>query len=169
MPKIIKDVRKQLITEAKRQINVFGYQNTTIRSIAKECNLAVGTVYNYFKSKEMLVATFMLDDWLKYIDEVKNFATNDKYLILEKIYTIINDFYKKYNFIFIETQAIINKNENYEKRHIMLREQLSQLIIPLVTSNNKDFVAKFIAEALISWSIEDEPFTNVYQVINKLL
>ena len=64
MPKIIENIREALLVEAKRQIAERGYQNTTIRSVAKECGVAVGTVYNYFKSKDMLIASFILEDWI---------------------------------------------------------------------------------------------------------
>ena len=50
MPKIIENVRGMLIDEAKKQIATNGYENVTIRSIAKECGLGLGTFYNYFKS-----------------------------------------------------------------------------------------------------------------------
>ena len=46
MPKIIENVREQLLAVAKKQIGERGYANTTIRSVAGECGLAVGTVYN---------------------------------------------------------------------------------------------------------------------------
>ena len=54
MPKIIENVREQLIGEAKRQIAENGYAQTTIRSVAKACGLGVGTVYldvNFAKEK----------------------------------------------------------------------------------------------------------------------
>ena len=46
MPKIIENVREQLLTEAKRQIAENGYSATTIRSVAGACGLGIGTVYN---------------------------------------------------------------------------------------------------------------------------
>ena len=36
MPKIIENLRNQLIEEARRQINMFGYEKTTIRSVAAD-------------------------------------------------------------------------------------------------------------------------------------
>ena len=63
MPKIIPNIREQLLNEAKKQIAEQGYSKTTIRSVANACNLGVGTVYNYFESKDMLIASFMAEDW----------------------------------------------------------------------------------------------------------
>ena len=54
IPKILQNVREQLIDEARRQIAKSGYKKTTIRSVANGCGFGVGTVYNYFPSKEAL-------------------------------------------------------------------------------------------------------------------
>ena len=71
MPKIIENVRGMLIEEAQTQITANGYDNVTIRSIAKGCGLGLGTFYNYFKSKEMLIATFLNEDWQKRMSVIK--------------------------------------------------------------------------------------------------
>ena len=63
MPKIIDNVREELLKEAKKQLIENGYSHTTIRSVARGCGIAIGTVYNYFPSKDMLIATFMMEDW----------------------------------------------------------------------------------------------------------
>ena len=42
MPKIIENIREQLLQEVKRQIAENGYGKTTIRSVAGACGLGVG-------------------------------------------------------------------------------------------------------------------------------
>ena len=51
MPKIIENVREQLLAETKRQIAENGYEKTTVRSVAGACDIGVGTVYNKFSQK----------------------------------------------------------------------------------------------------------------------
>ena len=60
MPKIIPGLRERLIKEAEQQLVTGGYTALTIRSVAKACHVAVGTVYNYFPSKEEFVASALL-------------------------------------------------------------------------------------------------------------
>ena len=72
MPKIIENLESKLIQEARRQIAEIGYSAMTIRSVAKACGVGVGTVYNYFPSKEALVATHLLEDWKQCVTAVLN-------------------------------------------------------------------------------------------------
>ena len=53
MPKIIENIREKLLEEAKRQVMEQGYSAMTIRSVASACGVGVGTVYNYFSSKDI--------------------------------------------------------------------------------------------------------------------
>ena len=63
MPKIIENLENRLVEEARRQAWEGGYSAVTIRSVAAACGVGVGTVYNYFPSKEYLAAGVMLEDW----------------------------------------------------------------------------------------------------------
>ena len=65
MPKIIENLEQKLIEEAQKQVAQSGYGAFTIRSVAKACGVGIGTVYNYFQSKDELLAAFLLDDWQK--------------------------------------------------------------------------------------------------------
>ena len=65
MPKIIENLRERLLAEARLQVNQLGYGQITVRGIASACGVGVGTVYNYFPSKEALIAEAMMSDWLE--------------------------------------------------------------------------------------------------------
>ena len=52
MPKIIENLREKLVREAQYQVEERGYSALTIRSVANACGVGVGTVYNYFASKD---------------------------------------------------------------------------------------------------------------------
>ena len=47
MPKIIENVKQKLMDETRRQIAECGYDAVTVRSVAKACEIGIGTVYNW--------------------------------------------------------------------------------------------------------------------------
>ena len=63
MPKIIENLEQRLKEAAKQQIREVGYGTMTIRSVATACGIGVGTVYNYYPSKDALLAAWLLEEW----------------------------------------------------------------------------------------------------------
>ncbi|MCW6071193.1 TetR/AcrR family transcriptional regulator [Clostridium botulinum] len=43
------------------------YEELNIRDVCKNCNIAIGTFYNYFSSKDHLVREIFVSDWEKSI------------------------------------------------------------------------------------------------------
>jgi len=57
MPKIVDKpmMKKQIMEAALKAFLKYGFNNTTMNQIAQEANIAKGTLYLYFKSKELLI------------------------------------------------------------------------------------------------------------------
>ncbi|MBQ5987644.1 MAG: TetR/AcrR family transcriptional regulator, partial [Clostridia bacterium] len=107
MPKIIENCREKLLDEARRQINECGYGALTIRGVASACGVGVGTVYNYFSSKDALVATFMLEDWqAATADMHKAFGSGMPMEILSAEYDGLVSFAARHRALFMDPAAI---------------------------------------------------------------
>lgn len=172
MPKIIENLRDRLLDEAINQINNNGYGKTTVRSIAKACGVGVGTVYNYFESKDMLIATFMLDDWKKCIDGIAKDGSLDPETLLRSIYNALQGYIKKYDKLFNDSDAVVAFSMAFSDKHNLLRSQISALIFDMCAQfdrENKGFLADFVAEALITWTVAEKPFEDIYGILSKLL
>lgn len=63
MPKIIEGARERILANARRRLFENGYQHLSLREVAKESEIATGTIYNYFANKDYLIANVMLQDW----------------------------------------------------------------------------------------------------------
>ena len=166
VPKIIENVREQLLKEAQKQVLENGYANTTVRSVAKASGLGVGTVYNYFKSKEMLIATFVYEDWKKHLFKMKSLPSDSSYTLLNGIYLSLRSFADENKKLFSDTDAAKLISAGASSRHKMLREQISELVLPICELK---FCADFISEALISWSMENVDFDTVYPLLEKII
>ncbi len=172
MPKIIENLRCQLLTEARRQIEEVGYSETTVRSVAKACSIGVGTVYNYFPSKEMLIGTVVYEDWKEHLKDMQALPTDDSKVLLGGIYESLISFASKNEKLFSDGDAAKIAAIGSSRRHKMLREQIAGFITPLCRKKNlpnASFTAEFIAEALIGWAMEKCPFETVYPLFEKIL
>ncbi len=169
MPKIIENLRDQLLQEARKQISQRGYTGTTIRSVAGACGVGVGTVYNYFSSKEMLIAAFMMEDWQKQLDAMAALPKDQPEVLLRGVYDALSAYAEGHRDLFSDAGAVKAVSMGFASRHRMLREQLTGFILPACQGENAAFTAAFIAESLISWTMEGVPFDTLYPVICKLI
>ena len=167
MPKIIENLENRLMEEAQRQIESVGYNATTIRSVAQACGVGVGTVYNYFPSKDMLVAAYMLTDWqdcMTVIQAVGNHAIDPK-PVVQCIYDQIRTFAIRHRSVIMDEAASAGFSSVYNRYHVLLR---SHLAAPLRKFCPDDFTAEFIAESLVNWAKTEHDFETIYSLIQKL-
>ena len=169
MPKIIENLRAQLLREARRQIACQGYTRTTIRSVASACHVGVGTVYNYFSSKEMLIAAFMYEDWQQQLEAMAALPAEQPETLLRGVYDALRSYAENHRDLFSDAGATKAMSLGFAPRHQMLRKQLAAFVLPVCSGEKADFTAAFIAEALISWAMEGVAFDTLYPVIHKLI
>ena len=174
MPKIIENIREKLLEEAKKQVLEQGYSAMTIRSVATACGVGVGTVYNYFPSKDMLVASFMLEDWmlcLQNIEQGQQRAETPRDA-LYCIYIELQNYKEKFTALFSDENAEASYSASSHQRHGMLRSQLSAPIRKWMIKQDKvdgDFLADFIAENMLTWTMADYDFEQIANVLLQLL
>ena len=63
MPKIIPDVEKKLLAAARKILSRDGFDNLSMKEIAKESKMSVGTIYNYFPEKSSILVKIVAEDW----------------------------------------------------------------------------------------------------------
>lgn len=171
MPKIIENVRQLLLDEARKQIEEKGYSGLTMRSVAGACGIAVGTAYNYFESKDVLVASFMVSDWQVCLEKMKagEMSAHER---LEHIYNCLCEFGREHATLFSDKGAEKSFSAAFFGRHALLRSQLATLIIPLCPQKNGEdgaFLSEFIAEAFLSWSGAGKAYSELAPIMIKLL
>ena len=167
MPKIIENLKDRLLAEAKRQIDQDGYDSVTIRSIAKGCGVGVGTVYNYFPSKEALIATHLLEDWHGCLEAIQAAAavSTVPQPVLQCMYDQLMGFTGRHETIFRTEAAASGFAGSFRQYHSLLR---SQLAAPLCKFCGNDFTAQFIAESLLTWTMAGKSFEDIYEILKKL-
>jgi len=171
MPKIIENVKEQLLAEAERQIKEFGYSKTTIRSVAGACGLGVGTVYNYFPSKDVLIASFMLEDWQRTLTKMRSVDSREPRGVLLEVYNSLGEFIDSHRTLFSDPEAAKSFGASHAGYHKLLRRQIADTVIPVLskTAENGEFLAEFIAESVLTWTMEGRDFADIYSILESII
>jgi AcrR family transcriptional regulator len=167
MPKIIENLPQRLLEEAGRQIQQSGYEAMTIRSVAKQCGVGVGTVYNYYASKEALVAAYLLEDWNISVGNIASASDSarDVEQVLWAVYENLDQFIQRHMAVFGDSAAAASFPGSFSRYHGLLRSQLAQ---PIRKFCKDDFVAEFVAEALLTWTVAGKDFDQLNHVLKRL-
>ena len=173
MPKIIGGLQMQILKEAKRQTFKNGYSKMTIRSVAKACDIATGTIYNYYPSKDFLTASFILQDWIPVEEEIQKLCeiATEPMEILQSVYSTLERFISDYQPLFQDKGALQSAGAMFRTGHKELRHRLACMIHDVCIGKAKvatEFLPEFIAEAFLTWSNEGKSFTDLRNIIAPL-
>lgn len=172
MPKILENVRENLLKEARKQVTEQGYSAMTIRSVAGACGLGIGTVYNYFPSKDVLVASFMLEDWQKCRERMQaGCEGNRPSEALESVYEALKEFMSQYSALFQDKNAGIAFAKSFGEKHKILRSQIAKPLYAICEKQDKAdslYLSEFVAEAMLTWTMEGYDFSKISSILLQL-
>lgn len=174
MPKIIAEVRQDILSQAQITLFSKGYEALTIRGVASACHIAVGTVYNYFPSKDLLVAQVILTDWLSTLEEMKaSLPAPTATAALNSVFQSLMVFYDRYAVIWKEYTAAGHIAPITGAYHRQLVEQLEGVITSALTPFGplcSPALPSFLAEVLLNAaSVGRLRFEEIIPILNRLL
>ncbi len=160
MPKIIDEAQNKILAAARRQLFEAGYTGLSVRQLARECGIAVGTVYNYFKDKDTLVATVMMEDWVKALAEMDRVCRDaaDVAAGFAGICAAIRAFAGLYESVWDQFSKAGGSSGVVNSRHRMLREQIAARIQPLLERLGKEdaAISSLLAETILSAAMQPD-------------
>ena len=167
MPKVIENLKEKLLAEADRQLQEVGYSAMTIQSIARACGVGVGTVYNYFPSKDEIVVACIGEAWMERMETIRTVAQYAQTCdgVIRCIYDQLLSFGREREYIFRDETAVKSVDGVIYRYMWFLSAQLAE---PLGKFCKSDAEALIIAEALITWIRTGKSFEEVYGSIMKL-
>lgn len=150
----LEEIKKQLLVIGKQMFSTKGFKKTGIKDIAINADIAVGTFYNYFDSKEELFLEIYLEESNKLkqtIAEVIDINQDPVKVIVETIHLMINK---------MENNPILKEFFN--------REQYKKIInklSPEIIKKNYEIANNLFAPFLNKWKKED----NLKKIDNNML
>ena len=172
MPKILDGVHDSLLSAARAQLLSGGYQALSLRALARECRIAVGTIYNYFDSKESLVAHVIAADWQITRDRMRDLCEAAPSIPdgICAIFTQLQEFELLYAGVFSQF-AGLGRPTGLSDRHRLLRSQLTGQINALLSrfGCRQTGLSAIAAEAILAGSLQpDIPEADIRLFAEKL-
>ncbi len=158
MPRIIKGLHESILTAVRtRLLTEDGVPAPmTIRDISDECGIAVGTIYNYFDSKEDMVASVMLEDWKEMCSGLeKKLPKQEREDGIRMVYEGVRDFSKKFGKVWEKNAQHASFPYKGGKHHPQIVAQVSELLklLPMpATVRQTPYLVEFTAEAILRYA-----------------
>ena len=160
MPKIIENLRERVLKAARETLVTEGYQALSMRSLARRAGVAPGTLYNYFRDKEEIVATLALADWQGALARMGAAAAraSDLERGLAALCDELDSFSSAYRPTWEQYEG--GRAAGYLARyHRMLREQIARPVRTVLgRSGRADLapLADVLAEVLLACSVNED-------------
>lgn len=101
LSRIIENPKQLILNKAKEILYNEGYSKLNMRTLSKACDIALGTIYNYYPTKKNLVIEMMIDYWEDFLYSVQKTVDSN------------SDIYVKFNNIFNQLKAFIESFRQY--------------------------------------------------------
>ena len=175
MPKVLYNVKEMIIKEGQHLLEANGYSNLNIREVAKNCNIAVGTLYNYFSNKDELVEEIIFTHWEEILVHIDLLPTSKdtlkgKLIALSKY---LDSFFKNYSSVF--SDMLESKSAHCPRYEIFphLFEVIETMINIAIEEGeiNPPLSGKKLSKILVPsmffiTKIEDITFEDYYSILN---
>ena len=174
MPKAIEDLHNTIIREARPILLEHGYEQLTIRNVARICDVAVGTVYRYFDSKDVLVSEIMHGDWDPALERMRDFVETVSSPLegLQMITDCIRDFIKLYANAWLEYRMLYRSSDALSRQHNSFIRDVSSVIHPMMLRFQPDYspvLSDFVARTVFAAAAErDLKFEEMLPIYKKL-
>lgn len=180
VPKIIDTPRETILDQARDIIVNEGYGSLTIRRVSKNTGIAVGTIYNYFPTKDDIIVQLMEGYWYSYLKEVESVHDNetDFYKKLRLIFEKLNTFVETFKEVWVKnitmgyTEDSLTRKKSFDEKLIrkleaILLEEVEKEKITLTTESY--ITAKFIMMNFYTMAqMKDFKYEEFEQIIRKL-
>ena len=174
MPKAIEDLHNTILREARPILLEHGYEQLTIRNVARICDVAVGTVYRYFDSKDALVAEIMHSDWDPALERMRDAGMTVDTPIegLRVITDCIRDFIQVYASAWMEYRMLYRSSDALSRQHNSFIRDIASVIHPMMVRFQPDYspaLSDFLARTVFAAAAErDLAFEAMLPIYEKL-
>lgn len=164
LSKAIENPKELIMNNAKDIVLKEGYSKLNMRTLAKCCGIALGTIYNYYPTKKDLIVEMMEDYWEKYFLRLNVILESEDnfYVKLTNIYEILSKFITMFKQIWLKPDLYHNQEYiegGLERQNIFIHRlilEIEKILKEEITEKNINLnlctfeFSKFILMNIIS-------------------
>lgn len=174
MPKIIENLDKRIVAAAKRALREKGYDGLKVRDVASECDIALGTIYNYYRSKDMLVGRIIADDWAGVLDSMDRQIAEAKSVHegLSGIARNLEAFCDRFAVVWAEYGSTSAVGYSYAERHEVLVRTIADRVASVLRRFGKECDERLCAvysEALITMATHRRKYEEHSYILERMI
>ena len=174
MPKLIPELQEKFLEAARKRIFNGESGKMTIRQIAEDCGTAAGTGYNYFSSKQVLIAAVIQEDWDQCVQQMDAHieTARDAMEGLEKICAALRAFTIGHSLFWDHYGGVSITRGKLSAYHHQVIVQIDHPVRALLTRFDRLFdpyLPTIIAEILLHAARSENGFSLVEPTLKKLL
>lgn len=144
MSRIIENPEQLILSRAKEILYNEGIKKFSMRNLSGKCGIALGTIYNYYSTKEELIIEMMTDYWKEnfyILEDILN-SNDTLYIKLNEIFNKLNNFIKTFKEVWLKPELYENTDcikKGLEKENIYIEKLVIMIerILLKEEENNK--------------------------------
>ncbi len=159
--------KEDILAVSKEMVAENGIQAINMRNVAKQCGVAVGSVYNYFPSKNDLIIAVIDAIWKEIIPGISDATLSPGFLeSIEKLFYSVKNSGEKYPFFFSIHSMSIAKSGKDKGRETM-NQYFESVKSDLLHSLQKDQRVKqeFFSEKCTQTDFIEFVFANLISLL----
>jgi AcrR family transcriptional regulator len=152
MPKILENPKESILVFAKEIVLNTGIENLTMRQVSKRSGIAVGTIYNYFPTKQDLILELIENYWYEYLISLEEIDKNntDLFIKLEEIFNKLNFFVDTFKEVWIKNSSSEYTEDGKLRKNIFVDKLNKRLEAILIEAQNKNTITLSIEPAVLA-------------------
>lgn len=159
--------KEEILAVSKKLVAESGIQAINMRNVAKQCGVAVGSVYNYFPSKDDLMIAVIDAIWKEIIQGISDCTLSSGFLEnIEKLFYSVKSGGEKYPFFFSIHSMSVAKSGKDKGRETM-NQYFACVKSDLLRSLQKDQRVKqeFFSEKCTETDFIEFVFSNLISLL----
>lgn len=148
LKKYNEETRQLILKSAREILAAEGVEKLNMRKVAFNCDIGLGTIYNYYKSKEEIIKEVVLSQYYSIFERLKLDVSkeNDTYSKLKIVFEAMRMFSLELQSISIDKifsmlfNASENDKEKMQREGIQKRQALKEIFIEVLDDNDDFYI-----------------------------